>query len=88
VSIIKEKCKFDGEKKYRYIIRSNTYAHTFEYFNNLVSEAKKDFPGLKDLDIDIIHYGGIRYKYTFGIEFNRKECNNLYYEISQIETKL
>lgn len=51
--------------------RNNHYAHSFAYIKELVDEAKKDFPNLKDQDraISIVHFGGERYKRTWGIEF-------------------
>lgn len=36
----------------------------------LVDIAKSDFPNIKNENIEIIEYGGERYKRTFGVEFN------------------
>ena len=63
--IIKENQK--GTK--RLCIRTNSYANSLKHFNMLYDEAKKDFPSLETKDIEIMHYGGMRIKYTYGIEF-------------------
>lgn len=51
------------------VIRTNTYAKNIQYFNELHSVAIRDFPTLKPETIEVVHYGGIHYKRTFGIEF-------------------
>lgn len=51
------------------ILRTSTYAHSLDHFLKLAEAAKADFPHLKPSEIKIVHYGGKRYRGTFGIEF-------------------
>ena len=67
MDIIKEKWI---NKKYectKIIIRSNCYCSSFSHFEKLKAELDKDFPK-NTFDPEIVQYGGIRYKRTFGIE--------------------
>lgn len=63
MQLIKERCGRVG------IIRTNTYSRDLDYFVYLFEEAKKDFPNLSFYDVAIVHFGGVRYKGTWGIEF-------------------
>ena len=36
-----------------FILSANTYQHNITFFNNLAAEAKRDFPGLTDNDIEV-----------------------------------
>ena len=66
-NIIKEYCQ-DNDTV---VLRRNDYQHTLAAIQELVEEAKTDFP-FEDGDegkISIIQYGGERYKRTWGIEF-------------------
>jgi hypothetical protein len=67
--MIKEYCK----ENHTCIIRTNTYAHQLEHFLSLFTEAKKDQPTLEAKDVEVVRYGGTRYKRTFGIEFKSLE---------------
>ena len=70
------------------IIRLNHYGSQFNWLLEIVNEAKKDFPHLKDEDIKVVHYGGIYYKGTFGVEFHLPDSTTLpkdYSEIHEIE---
>lgn len=65
MKIIKEYCQAGK----RCIIRTDTYVSTLQHFLDLLEEARQDFPDLKPEDVEIKHYGGIRYAGTYGIEF-------------------
>lgn len=82
MKIIKEYC----ETVNKYVIRSNTYAHEWEYFKNLINEAKKDYPTLDEDKIEIVQYAGERYKRTYGIEFRVEEKpKEEYFRIRKLE---
>jgi len=51
------------------IIREDNYASGLDKFIRLFEEAKKDFPLLEIKNVRVIHYGGMRYSGTFGLEF-------------------
>jgi hypothetical protein len=74
------------------VIRSNTYVSTISYLLELTRIAVKDFEefGLKYEDIQVKHYGGQRYKSTFGIEFRPNEAvkNDTYIDIDGLEATL
>lgn len=57
----------------RCVIRTDTYASTFEHIELLVAEARTDFPSLPSIAIEVVKYGGQRFKRTTGIEFNAPE---------------
>ena len=79
--ITKEYCGSVGKG----VIRSNTYAHNIKYINNMVKEAKKDVPELKDEDIEVVQFAGERYSKTYGIEFPVKKKPAGYDEIGRLE---
>lgn len=70
------------------VVRRNCYGLTAASAMELAEIAKADFPGLKPEDCRIIHFGGVSYKGTFGIEF---DCGDLaiapdgWVEISELE---
>jgi len=72
-----------------YVIRTNTYGHTWGYFNTLLAEAIKDFPELDNSKVEIVQFAGRRYARTFGIQFVVDKCeeksNKNYSEISNLE---
>ncbi len=91
MEIIKEVFINSQHKNVRFIIRTNTYSNSLFYFNTLFEEAKKDFPDIKPDDVEIIHYGGRRYKGTFGIEWSESitiKRPKEYREISNTEYTL
>ena len=51
------------------VIRTETYTNTLEHFENLFTEAKKDFPELESKDVSIVQFGGEYFKNMFGIVF-------------------
>ena len=65
---IKEYCP-RGDGRVRFVLRANHYGRTLNLFDNLYEEAKKNFPLLNRADVEVVQYGGISYKHTFGIEF-------------------
>jgi len=82
MNIIKEYC----DEVHKYVIRTNTYGHTWEYFNTLVNEAKKDYPTLNENEVEIVQYAGEHYKRTYGIEFRvEDEPKDEYFRIRKLE---
>ncbi len=49
---------------------TTSYGNSIEHINNLVNEAKKDFPELLDRDIRVVVLCGERYDKVIAIEFN------------------
>lgn len=80
-TLIKEYCK---ESRVG-VIRDNAYGSDFLKISEFVRIALQDFPHLSLSDIKIVHYAGIRYAKTFGIEFPAHRCPDDYVEISQLE---
>ena len=76
------------EQTNRAIIRNNNYSSSIESILSLYEEALKDFDSLKPGDVEIVHYGGIYYKGTFGIEFHApKKPDQRYFRISFLEDR-
>ena len=71
MAIRKERCG-----NFRIIRYYETYCHTLEHFIKLISEAKKDYPELKDSDINIVQYAGDTDARKWGIEFNVKNLGD------------
>ena len=88
MKIIKEVCIGDDFK--RCVIRTDTYAKSVEHIMYLYRIASKDFPHLMQEDFSIAHYGGRRYKGTYGIEFNVNMSSNTedYRQIKNMEVLL
>ena len=84
--MIKEYC----EKAHRVVIRENNYGSSLEKFERLFREALQDFPFLNKDDVTIVHFGGNRYKKTFGIELSVEnfEIPNDYVMINELEYTL
>lgn len=53
------------------------YGSPFSKFVGLVAEARKDFPNLKDEDIEVVQFGGSHHKRFWGIEFSFAKADNL-----------
>lgn len=73
------------------IVRSELYSKRVSHILTLVAEAKKDFPSLSDDDMEVVYYGGDRYKRTYGVEFNVPNGENIpdtYKRIHQLEFTL
>lgn len=87
MNIIKEYALV-GEKTLRFSLRTNTYAHSLDFFERLWEEAKRDFPWLDKNDVEVVHYGGIRYKHIFGIEFTAKDIPDGYTDVGRLENTL
>lgn len=66
------------------IIKSNTYAHTVEYVNSLVSIAKQDFPGLQDKDINVKVFNSDRWKSQTGIEFDARNQSGYFIKLKLV----
>jgi hypothetical protein len=70
----------------KYVIRTDTYAHSVEHIQNMFAEAQKDFPDLQVKDVDVVYYAGQRFSRTFGIEFRAVgTIPDSYREIHQLE---
>jgi hypothetical protein len=67
------------------IVRTDCYAHTLAFFNELFEEAKKDFPNLKPEECRVEKYAGREYAGTFGIEFERRDAPGSYRRIKEVE---
>jgi len=66
--IIKTAClNVNGE--YLVSLRGDHYSHRFTWVNSLVAEALHDYPHLKPEEINVVIYGGERFKRVLGIEF-------------------
>lgn len=65
MDIIREYC----ESSNTCVVRTETYANTFEHARKLVWAAREDFPSLKGADISIKIYSGERFKGMMAIEF-------------------
>ncbi len=79
-----------GERNIIVIVRSDTYASSYKHISNLVEVAKKYF-NVSDEDIEVVKYGGDRYKRTYGVEFTvdlETEISADFQHISQVEYTL
>jgi hypothetical protein len=73
------------------VLRTGSYGSILKRFDDLFTEAQKDFPSLKRDDVEIKQYGGDRIKHIFGIEFTApKEVTvpDSYERIHQLELTL
>jgi len=73
------------------VLRTDTYVSLLTHFDKLFAQAKKDFPTLERDAIRIVQFGGERYRYTFGIEFNLPESAKIpkgYSELKKLEYTL
>lgn len=81
----------DSGKAYRYVIRTNTYGHSLAYFKSLDHEIYRDFAERRPAedDLEIVHYGGTIYRFTYGIEFDLAGPKHPdYNEVTSLETYL
>ncbi len=79
-----------GERNIIVIVRSDTYASSYKHISNLVTVAKNNF-NILDEDIEVVKYGGERYKRTYGIEFTvdlETEIPVDFVHVSQVEYTL
>lgn len=60
----------DEHKGQRVAVWTNCYTKTIEHANDLAKILKKDFPGVKDDEIEIVVYGGSTKKGMMGAEFD------------------
>lgn len=87
MQIIKEVCTIDKNQKC--VIRNNTYGSSLELLNSLFQKAKEDFPKLEENEVNVVQYGGQRYKGTFGIEFDAPDkVPDSYQNIQNLEYKI
>lgn len=66
------------------LIKSNTYAHSIEYINKLISIAKADYPELTDDQIAIHVYNNECWQGQTGIEFKVSVLNKDYKKIERL----
>lgn len=52
------------------VVRSNCYGSSLKYILELFDEAQATYPELTIKDVQIVQFGGQRYKQTLGIEFS------------------
>ena len=76
----------EGGKTY-FIIRRSDYGRSFKSIEELYNEAISDFGSLDKSRMEIMYYGGNRYKRTYGIEFaiNDSVIPIDYVEVENIE---
>lgn len=90
--IIKEYCKLRAhlmDQPIRFILRREDYSHRLNKIIELYDEARRDFPNLPLADVEIVQYGGRRYRRTFGIEFTLDTPIPAgYVEVAQVEDTL
>ncbi len=75
----------------RCVVRTNCYASSMKFLQELVAAAREDFPDLNGEDMDVKYYGGRRYARTFGIEFNVTDVERVparYRDIHEVEFTL
>ncbi len=84
--IVKEDCP----SLKRCVVRVEWYGGTWDVFQDLVGEARKDFPELQDNQIVVVKFGGTAYKQTYGIEFQVNVDNTPegYREVHRLEITL
>lgn len=51
------------------VVKTSTYGKSLAYVKELAKAAREIFPDLKDENIQIVFFGGDRYKRQCGIEF-------------------
>lgn len=90
MKFIREIFYHEKTKTKRFVIRTDCYNSELSHFMLLFQEAKKDFPDLKEEQIEIKHYGGRCYKGTYGIEFtiDPKVIPTTYEQIHKLELEL
>ena len=69
------------------VIRTDTYAHSYDFIQQLFECAKRDFPELDPKQVEVVEFAGRRYARTYGIEFSvgDKPIPSEYEEIRQLE---
>ena len=73
-------------KEGNYVLRTDHYGNSLSVFEYLFAKAKDDFPDLQSPSVNVVKYGGWRYKNTYGIEFHIDgELNSAYNIIERLE---
>lgn len=80
--LIKERCG------HHHVIRSNHYGHRLSFFEELFAAARVDIPTLAPDDVEVVQFGGIRYKRTWGIRFTHTPGHPAYSETRELECEL
>ena len=72
-----------------FIFSANTYQHSIMFLNRLADEAKRDFPGLTDDDIEVVVVVKSGYNQGFwGVRFVLPEgisCKDGYRKVSRLD---
>jgi len=69
-----------------FVVRLNHYGSQLTYFLDLFAVAQEDFAGLTPQDVQVVHYGGLRIKGYFGLEFQSEQAPPSEYEqVAQLE---
>jgi len=86
MNIIKEYCPRAGKA----VIRTDTYTHTMEHFDELFLIAIEDFGHVGTNEVEINHFGGRTYKNTWGITFpvDSQDVTDEYRRINYLEITL
>ena len=80
--------QYNGEQSACAQIYTRCYAHSLDYIMQLSAELKKDFPEIKDEDIGVQKYGGIRKKGMTFVEVFFEDHTEIpadYDEVKEIE---
>lgn len=89
MDIIREYCPSQKGHHATCIIRTLVYSSRLTHFDELFAVAQSDFPDLRREDCEIVHYGGQRYRGTYGIEFRWPgEIPDSYQKIEHLEYRL
>ena len=74
---------------YRFVIRRRDYGSNMRHLLELYDQARADFADISTDQLDVVHYGGQRFKHTYGLEFNSTdEPPEGYERIEQLEMVL
>jgi hypothetical protein len=72
------------------VVRTKRYDSKLSAYLEMLDEARKDFPGLKAVDVEAVIYGGEYFKGTRGIEFviRNQPIPECYKKVRWIEPRL
>lgn len=79
-----KQCWQSGENKWA-MVRTNSSQSSFGYIQELVTEAKRDYPELVEPIVQVKVYDGDVAKRMMGIEFPVQYFSDQYFEVTQPE---
>lgn len=79
-----KQCWQSGENKWA-MVRTNSYQSSLGYIQELVAEAKRDYPELVESIVQVKVYDGAVAKRMTGIEFPVPYLSDQYFEVTQPE---